>query len=46
MQSIDKYSNIDVAGRYVFRIDEWIQPAGCSNVDFEQESTYKKTKPI
>lgn len=24
-------SNVDHKGRYIFRIDEWIQPAGCKN---------------
>ena len=39
MQVIDKYSNVDIPGRYIFRIDEWIQPAGCIDLlDFEQES--------
>ena len=38
MQSIAKYSNIKQPGRFIFRIDEWIQPAGCLEIDFEQES--------
>ena len=39
MQVIDKYSNVDIPGRYIFRIDEWIQPAGCIDlIDFDQES--------
>ena len=24
-------SNVNHKGRYIFRIDEWIQPAGCKN---------------
>ena len=27
MQSIAKYSNVGIPGRFIFRIDEWIQPA-------------------
>lgn len=38
MQSIAKYSNVGIPGRFIFRIDEWIQPAGCLNIDFEEES--------
>ena len=39
MQVIDKYSNVDIRGRYIFRIDEWIQPAGCIDLlDFDQEN--------
>ena len=38
MQSIDSYSNVGVPGRYIFRIDEWIQAAGCLDLDFGQES--------
>jgi hypothetical protein len=38
MQSIARYSNIQQPGRFIFRIDEWIQPAGCMDLNFEQES--------
>ena len=24
-------SNVNYRGRYIFRVDEWIQPAGCKN---------------
>ncbi len=24
-------SNVNYRGRYIYRIDEWIQPAGCKN---------------
>jgi hypothetical protein len=40
MQSIARYSNVDTPGRYIFRIDEWIQPAGCIDIEFEQESIH------
>jgi Nidogen-like len=29
LAQIDERSNIDYTGRYIFRIDEIIQPAGC-----------------
>ncbi len=36
------YSNIRQPGRFIFRIDEWIQPGGCNDIDsdlnFELES--------
>jgi hypothetical protein len=38
MQSIADYSNVNTPGRYIYRIDEWIQPAGCLDIDFGQES--------
>ena len=40
MQSIANFSNIGVPGRYIFRIDEWIQPAGCLDVQFDYQSIY------
>ncbi len=33
MQSIMDYSNIRQPGRFIFRIDEWIQPGGCNDID-------------
>lgn len=40
MQKISNYSNVGIPGRFIFRIDEWIQPAGCFEIDydFERES--------
>jgi sushi domain-containing protein 2 len=38
MQNIEQYSNTGKPGRFIFRIDEWIQPAGCSHTDFGLES--------
>ncbi len=38
MQNIVKHSNVQVPGRYVFRIDEWIQPGGCLEIDYTTES--------
>jgi hypothetical protein len=38
MQSIAKYSNVQAPGRFIFRIDEWIQPGGCLEIDFNTES--------
>jgi hypothetical protein len=35
---IENRSNVDVPGRYIFRVDEWIQPGGCMNFDFGDES--------
>lgn len=29
--NINLNSNVDYKGRFIFRIDEWIQPAGCKN---------------
>ena len=28
---LDQNSNVNYRGRYIFRVDEWIQPAGCKN---------------
>lgn len=39
MTSLTKYSNVGVPGRFIFRIDEWIQPAGCLGVDLDGKST-------
>jgi hypothetical protein len=41
MQTMDRYTNVGIPGRFIFRIDEWIQPAGCLNIDFESESINK-----
>ena len=38
MQALSNYSNVGVPGRFIFRIDEWIQPAGCADIDFDQKS--------
>jgi len=38
MQSIAKYSNVQAPGRFIFRIDEWIQPGGCLEIDFNTDS--------
>ena len=38
MQDIEGYSNVQIPGRFIFRIDEWIQPAGCQDIDFDKES--------
>jgi hypothetical protein len=37
MQRMHTYSNVDRPGRFIFRVDEWIQPAGCSNTEFGEE---------
>ena len=37
MQNMPQYSNVDKPGRFIFRIDEWIQPAGCLNVEFDDD---------
>ena len=29
--NIDSNSNVNYRGRFIFRVDEWIQPAGCKN---------------
>ena len=31
IMGMNKKSNVDYKGRFIFRIDEWIQPAGCGN---------------
>jgi hypothetical protein len=38
MPNISHHSNVGIPGRFIFRIDEWIQPAGCLNLDFDEES--------
>lgn len=38
MPLIENRSNVDVPGRYIFRVDEWVQPGGCMNFDFGDES--------
>ena len=40
MQALSNYSNVGVPGRFIFRIDEWIQPAGCADIDFDQKSIH------
>lgn len=42
MLKVENHSNIDFPGRYVFRIDEWIQPGGCMDFDFGDESIKSK----
>ena len=44
MQALSNYSNVGVPGRFIFRIDEWIQPAGCADINFEQKSNAYKNK--
>jgi hypothetical protein len=44
MQAIANFSNVGIPGRFIFRIDEWIQPGGCLDVEFERESKQKKLK--
>ncbi len=44
MQSLSNYSNVGVPGRFIFRIDEWIQPAGCADMEFGQKSKKRKEK--
>ncbi len=55
MQNLPLYSNCDEPGRFIFRIDEWIQPAGCLNTEFGEEiseeskfkiKTISKIQPI
>ena len=41
MPSLANYTNIDVPGRFIFRIDEWIQPAGCLDLDHDEPSNQK-----
>ena len=45
MQSIPKFSNVGIPGRFIFRIDEWIQPAGCLNLEFGEESKHSTIDP-
>lgn len=37
LQNMHLYSNVNRPGRFIFRVDEWIQPAGCSNHEFGEE---------
>ena len=46
MQSMANFSNVGIPGRFIFRIDEWIQPAGCLDVEFERESKIKKIQSM
>lgn len=34
IEVINEHTNIGLDGRFIFRIDEWIQPAGCLDVDY------------
>jgi hypothetical protein len=36
---LNKKSNVDYKGRFIFRIDEWVQPAGCGN-EYANESVF------
>jgi hypothetical protein len=29
--NLNQNSNVNYRGRFIYRIDEWIQPAGCKN---------------
>ena len=40
MPYLENMTNVDVPGRFIFRIDEWIQPAGCLEIDYDQPSKY------
>jgi hypothetical protein len=40
MQKMANFSNVGIPGRFIFRIDEWIQPAGCLDIDFDMESNW------
>lgn len=35
IEDIGDHTNIGEDGRFIFRIDEWIQPAGCLDIDFD-----------
>ena len=38
MQKMANYSNVGIPGRFIFRIDEWIQPAGCLDIDASRKA--------
>ena len=42
MPLVENHSNVDVPGRYIFRVDEWIQPGGCMDFNFGDESKLNK----
>ena len=34
MQDMELFSSVHMPGRFVFRVDEWIQPGGCLDINF------------
>lgn len=42
IEDLADHSNIGTDGRFIFRIDEWIQPAGCLDIDFDGTGSERK----